>query len=262
VSDLRKWSEDGATRDELRLLDASRSERPDPAARARTLAALGLGGGGSPGGPASPSGNGAGNSAGNSAGSSGALGRVGHIASIWKLAAVSGITVGLVLGGVWVARPRHAPRPQPAEVASAAAPEPPRATPEAPAAPAAAPKATGASAREPAIRRLVRRQPSDGAPAAGASLADELAALERARTALGAGNPAAALHTLDAYRARFRGGKLASEETVLRVKALLAQGNQGEAIFVADTYAAMHPGDPYTERLRELLGSAVKSRGE
>jgi hypothetical protein len=47
---------------------------------------------------------------------------------------------------------------------------------------------------------------------------------------------------------------------VLRVKALLAQGNEGEAIFVADTFAAAHPGDPYTARLQELLGAAVKNR--
>jgi hypothetical protein len=257
VSDLRKWSEDGATRDELRLLDASRSERPDPAARARTLAALGLGGGGSPGGPASPSGNGTGPSA--------ALGRTAQIGRLWMMAGIGGITA-VVLGALWVARTRHAPLPTArrtpaASTPAAAAPELPTPPPAAPEAPAVAPKP---SARAPAIRRSVRRQPSDVAPleaAPPASLTDEIAALERARTALGGGDPATALHTLDAYRARFRGGKLASEETVLRVKALLAQGNHGEAIFVADTYAAMHPGDPYTDRLRELLGSAVKSRG-
>ena len=250
MSDLPRWSEDGATRDELRLLDASRGERPDPAARARTLAALGLGGGGPTGGPPPPAGNGP--------GTPGKIGRTG------KLVGLGGLAALVVTGGLWYARPHRPPgpatRPPRAEVA-------PVAPTEAPAiAVAAAPQASPAGGRERSIHRSLRwpaHEAGRSPPAPSPSLAEEVAALERARGALTGGDPAAAQRALDAYRVRFPEGSLSSEETVLRVQTLLAQGNQGEAIFVAETFSAMHPGDPYAQRLKKLLTAAVtNSRDE
>jgi hypothetical protein len=255
VSDLPRWSEDGATGDELALLKASRRERPDPAARARTLAALGLGGGGggATGGPASPGRD--------------ARGAPVKVGRAWKLASLGGITAFVATVGLWYARPHQQPasaRRDPGPARADVAPRAPREAPVVVAAPPDAPANDRNPASDPgrAAHKAFRRPPHEAARpprAPSPSLAEEVAALERARAALTDGDPDAALRALDAYRARCRQGKLSSEEVVLRVQALLAKGNQGEATFVADTFSATHPGDPYVQRLNALLSAAVKS---
>jgi hypothetical protein len=81
----------------------------------------------------------------------------------------------------------------------------------------------------------------------------EVAALERAHKALGKHDPEGALFELDRYRAQFPNGSLASEETVLRVQALLALGDRSGAQRLAETYIAAHSDSPYARRIQELL---------
>lgn len=72
-----------------------------------------------------------------------------------------------------------------------------------------------------------RHDPARAEPSA-LSLSDEVKALERAHD-LASRDPAAALRELDRYRTRFPGGALAAEETVVRVQALLARGDDAKA---------------------------------
>src|SRR5690606_26967779 len=62
-----------------------------------------------------------------------------------------------------------------------------------------------------------------------ASLNEEVALLDRARSAVRAGHPADALTRLDEHSARFPKGSLALEAQVLRVQALAAAGRTEEA---------------------------------
>jgi outer membrane protein assembly factor BamD (BamD/ComL family) len=83
----------------------------------------------------------------------------------------------------------------------------------------------------------------------------ELAALQQARAALGAGDPARALSMLDAYVARFPHGAMAQEAAVLRIEALVRAGDRPAAQRAADAYLTAHPQSPYMDRIRSLLGT-------
>lgn len=87
------------------------------------------------------------------------------------------------------------------------------------------------------------------------SMPSELAALQQARAALGAGDPARALSMLDAYVTRFPHGVMAQEAAVLRIEALVRAGDRPAAQRAADAYLAAHPQSPYLDRIRSLLGT-------
>jgi hypothetical protein len=95
-----------------------------------------------------------------------------------------------------------------------------------------------------------------GPPVAESTLSAEVTALERAQAALGARRTEAALRALDQYEATFPAGRLASEATVLRVQALLAQGDEQDASLVADRFIAAHPDSSYSRRIRDLVHGA------
>jgi TolA-binding protein len=100
------------------------------------------------------------------------------------------------------------------------------------------------------------RPRSSQAPAASAHLSEEVETLQRARKALASGSPDAALRELRAYSQRFPHGALASEETVLRVQALLARGENQKAVALADRFAAAHAESPLASRVQELVRAA------
>ncbi|HEX8793712.1 MAG TPA: outer membrane protein assembly factor BamD [Polyangiaceae bacterium] len=87
------------------------------------------------------------------------------------------------------------------------------------------------------------------------SVPSELAALQQARAALGAGDPARALSMLDAYGARFPHGAMAQEAVVLRIEALVRAGDRPAAQRAADAYLGANPQSPYVDRIRSLLGT-------
>jgi hypothetical protein len=91
---------------------------------------------------------------------------------------------------------------------------------------------------------------SVGAP----SLADEVAAIKSAKSALAGGDAPQALHELDAYKLHFPRGRLSQEATVVRIEALISSGNQAAAGAVADHFLTAHPDSPYSARVRTLVG--------
>ena len=113
------------------------------------------------------------------------------------------------------------------------------------------------------IRRPRRTAPASGAPAPAAepTLAAEVRALEQAQRALAAGDPAAALRALDRYDADFPAGKLAAEGVVLRVRALLQDGQRARAVALAKAFAARHPDGAYTRQLDGLVRGAGETAG-
>jgi hypothetical protein len=89
-------------------------------------------------------------------------------------------------------------------------------------------------------------------------LADEVAALRQARSALSAGQPAAALAALDAHERRFPQGLLGIEAEVLRIEALSQSGNPSAASARAKRFIAVHPNTPYARRVEAIAGIAPK----
>jgi hypothetical protein len=93
----------------------------------------------------------------------------------------------------------------------------------------------------------------DPKPAASTVMA-EVASLDRARTALAAGDARAALARVSAHDASFPGGALQPEAVVLRVRALVALGDRAQAASVAGRFLAAHPDSAQAGRLRTLVG--------
>ena len=108
--------------------------------------------------------------------------------------------------------------------------------------------------------RAPERAERTEAPVAASTLAAEVAALERAQTALAAHDAPGALRALDHYEAAFPSGRLVREETVLRVQALLARGDADAARALAERFFAAHPDSSYARRVRELLHDAREPR--
>ena len=134
----------------------------------------------------------------------------------------------------------------PAAPAAKPAPEPPEARRhdvERP--PADQPAKLGASAR-----------PSPSVERTAASLSDELALLESARSALASGSGERALELLDRYERTLRGTRLRTEASILRVEALAASGRRAEAASLAGEFVKKNPGSPLVDRARAFAGDA------
>jgi hypothetical protein len=84
-------------------------------------------------------------------------------------------------------------------------------------------------------------------------LGQEVAALDRARAALATGDAAGALRLLDNYEASFPKASLAQEGTILRIEALLKQGNRDAAVDLGNRFLAQHPGSSHSAKVRQLL---------
>jgi TolA-binding protein len=87
-----------------------------------------------------------------------------------------------------------------------------------------------------------------------APLAAEVAAIDLAARAVAERDPARGLVALDAYEKAFPGGVLRPEATVLRVQALVQQGDRPRAVAIARVFLAQHPHSPHADRLRSLVG--------
>ncbi len=98
---------------------------------------------------------------------------------------------------------------------------------------------------------------ASGAPAGKpqASLADEVAQLQKAKLALKGGSPAQALAELGTYAQRFPRPMLGAEATVLRIEALSQNGDGARAKTLAEGFLAKNPNSPYAARLRNLTGA-------
>lgn len=88
------------------------------------------------------------------------------------------------------------------------------------------------------------------------SVTDEIAAFDRARSALEAGEIERAIGLLDAYERRFPAGTFAQEAEVLRVKALAAKGDRAGARRSGERFLAAHPTSPHAPRIRAIVDSS------
>ncbi len=118
--------------------------------------------------------------------------------------------------------------------------------PAAEAAPSPAAAAQAAQAAQAAEERHVQR----------ASLGDQVACIDRARGALASGDPAEALRVVAEYDARFPGGMLSQEATVLRIEALVKEGNRPAAVAVGRSFLATHPTSPHAAKVNQLIDGA------
>lgn len=167
----------------------------------------------------------------------------------WKLWAGVGVTV-LALGW-WATRPPtpgapQPPRPVPAVVVPAPPPAPPVVV--APPVVLALPSVPVLAAPVPAAVAAPRVERDD--------LPGELRWIERAQTALAAGDPGAAQAALRGHARAFPRGHLAEEREALSVQALCASGRTEEARRAAAAFVARRPTSPQSARVRRTCVAA------
>lgn len=188
-----------------------------------------------------------------------------------------GISGVLLVGGVtyWLERPVPAPAPVPAKHAAANARRasldaaaqssaaPPKAQISAPPqttepgslrAALAAPRGpTSSKSHSASSRRPLSASSAVAAGATGSSLAEQVQSLDRARVALGSGDPSAALREISFYRGAWPKGVFLTEASVLEIEALAARGERTLAGMRARAFVAAHPDSPQADRLRALI---------
>lgn len=209
MSDLERLLEGEADPLERSLLEAAKDEDDDRARAERTLAALGLGGPGP--GPAPGDGGTGGAAAGG--------GTAGGAALKWLALAMVG---GAVAVGVAVRGEKGPPTSPSAPIAvttKAKAPPVPSAAPtvSAPASPEPPASAAPPAPRVPSAP-VVTTAPPAPKPAGTGDLKREIAALDRARSAIREGDAARAKKELDRYDFEFPFGSLAPEAKALRAR--------------------------------------------
>ena len=108
-----------------------------------------------------------------------------------------------------------------------------------------------ASAVPSVDRSSVRSFPDSTAPEKShdpSNLADEVAALDKARAAAVAGDPARALRLLDSYQRQYPNGNLGPEAQLLRIEALVQNGQSTVALPIARRMLKDAPSGPHAER--------------
>jgi hypothetical protein len=242
VKDPQPLLDDGATALELELLRAGDADRPSPKSRQAALAALGLStavlGASSP--------------------VAAAAGRVALspgarllAAKWWAISALVAASGGAGLGyATW----HGAPAPK-ASVNSVSKPSLPPLSPtfvaEAP-----APEVSAAPIRE--VPSLPERPPSppsrSSSSASDPGIQDQIALIDRARGAVAAHQPAAAMAALDEYQRRFPAGVLAQEATLLRIETLAARGDKADAARLGRQFLERYPRSAMAARVKALTG--------
>ncbi len=87
------------------------------------------------------------------------------------------------------------------------------------------------------------------------ALATEVVALDRARRALAAKDPAEAIRLLDVYERDVPVRVLGPEAQVLRIEAVAARGDRAEAKRLGEQFLLVYPRDPHADRVRRLLAT-------
>jgi hypothetical protein len=86
------------------------------------------------------------------------------------------------------------------------------------------------------------------------ALSHEVAAIDKARTALGRGDARAALKELDRYDRDVHAGHLGAEAMYLRMEALSLQGDHAQAANAARRLLSAYPDGPHAARAKALVG--------
>ncbi|MEA2749057.1 MAG: hypothetical protein QOI41_3200 [Myxococcales bacterium] len=253
-----------ATPFERDLLESWSAEQPSTAARARALAIAGAAAGtlaAATAATAAASSTGVGAAAGAAAPSATGI----SIAMLTKWGVLFAFVVASAVAGMVVLGRAHTDEAPPTAVATpamAAAPitaapatvEPKAVSPAD--LPAAAPTIpTPASTAMAAATGAATA--AAASTAASVSFAEEIAAFDRARSALDAGESDRALALVDAYEKRFPAGTFVQEAEVLRVQALARKGDDAGARRVGQRFLAAHPTSPHAARIRAILDSSA-----
>ena len=240
-------TQDGATPFETLLLSAGRSDALSSHGRARIHFGLGLGGGAL-----------ATSAIASSLKATAATAAKSALLSSGSAAVVGAVgAVALLFGAQRFLAPPAAdlearsPRPVVVEARQVVPARPLQIVAPAPAQPIA-------EAIEPklAVTKPNARSAAGGA-IAGASLANELNAIEDARRAMARREYSLGLRLLDDYAQRFPQQSLRSEATLLRIETLAASGSTDAAHQLGKSFLANHPNGPYARRVRSLLSDSV-----
>lgn len=108
---------------------------------------------------------------------------------------------------------------------------------------------------EQAVRAPSQHRSRRGGPTISSSLADEVAALDRARVTLTNGDGAATRKLIDAYEATYPSGAFAQEAEVLRIESFVHDGDADTAERAGKRFIQAHPNSPHVTRINALLGS-------
>jgi hypothetical protein len=262
MNEPKRWMEEGPPPAVERLLRAADAERPSDGSLHRVLSGLGVGLGAT--GAAASAGAAAtvGTGAALASGAALATGKGALAVGVWaKWVVLSVATVG---AGTAAVHQASVPTEKPRAAVSAAAPAPPvpvvAADPVVPAIAAPAPELE--TEEPPAVLRMKPAAPTPRptaeveAPLDAERLAEEVRAVDRARSALAEGRAAESLTALDEYEARFGGRKFAPEALYLRMQALLSLGRKAEARSAAERLVRAFPKSPHTARARRVLAEA------
>ncbi|WP_437690280.1 hypothetical protein [Sorangium sp. So ce176] len=272
---LEELGEEETTELERALLRSWKHESPSSSARARALAIAGLAAGTS----AAPDAHAA-HAAPDAHAAPAPKAAAGKLLTLakWGLGAVIG--AGLLGAGVALLRPpappsAAPPSAPPAVTAPPVADEPPPVADEPPpvmpapapsgpvtrapgplqgsASPSAAPAAVASPPRPKGAASRARSAPVAPADALG----EQVAMIDRARDALGAGDAAGCLAALDAHDARFPRSAMGEEATVLRIEALIRLGDRARAADLGQRFLASRPTSPHAAGVRALLGATT-----
>ncbi|MBI5534291.1 MAG: hypothetical protein HY898_16320 [Deltaproteobacteria bacterium] len=234
------------------LVRSAIQDRPSPAARRRTAAALGIGAGILL--PAATA-----KAAGTLIGAktSAATLSLSLVAKWTAVGIASGVLV-LGVGKVVQSIPGEASvaqqSPSAAVTTPARSPSPAASMPaplQVESQPAVSASSQPLAASPPPIAMPAPSQSAAQAP----SLAAEIALIDEARRALRAHDWRTATAALYQRDKEFPRGPLGMEGTVIRVEALVQSGNMAAAKALGDSFVAAHPGSPLCRRVRALLGA-------
>jgi hypothetical protein len=113
--------------------------------------------------------------------------------------------------------------------------------------PVQAPPTASRSKRSAALAPAVLDSPTER------SIANEIEELDRARAALGTGEPKRAIDRLNRYDRAFPRGTLREEALRLRIEALISAGERATARTLANRFRALYPDSAHSERLKALV---------
>ncbi len=216
------------------LLRSWESERPSPAAREATLAMLGVAG-----------------AAGGLVAAGGSIAPKAVTAAwlaIAKWTALGGIAISAAAGGTYALVHYRTTHDAAQATPSARLVGVPVAI-----APVETQTASTIELEQPGGTKTARAIVRTTAPAS-STLAQQVAAVDRARAALESGDAARAKRLIETYEAEYPGGAFVQEAEVVRVDALLREGNRAEAERIGKRFLAAYPKSPHAARVRALIG--------
>jgi hypothetical protein len=246
--EMRRLLDEGGSDLEQTLLRSARDDAPAPHTRRRTLVALGLGGSIVTATTAT------------AASTTGfALLKWVGLAMLGSALVVGGAKATGVVGDAPSADPIPAAKGQSAVVAQviehvahveSKAVSPAAAEPAAAPEPVAIPEPVQSASEEPKKAKVAAAAPQQPK----STLAEEVAALDKAREALGS-DPARALEALEKHQKEFARGALGPEAMELRIEALAAKGDRAAATALANEFLSKYPTSPLASRVRSVVAA-------